>query len=77
MNPHKLLLLFWIALLLAGVLGLLHGEISFTRSVESRIGPLEFHRPATTSVEIPRTVVFGILLIGTGMTIYTIFFKLK
>jgi hypothetical protein len=77
MNPHKLLLLVWIALLMAGVLAFAYEEISFSRVEINHLGPIEIRRPARTVVEIPRPVAVGTIAVGVGLTLYTIFFKLK
>ena len=77
MNPHKLFLLFWIAVLVAGVLAFAYEEISFSRVEVNHLGPIEIRRPARTVVEIPRPVAAGAMAVGAGLTLYTIFFKLK
>lgn len=77
MNPQKLLLLLWIALLVAGVLAFAYEEISFSRVEVNQFGPIEIRRPARAVVEIPRPVAVGAIAVGAGLTLYTILFRLK
>jgi hypothetical protein len=77
MNPHKALLLLWIALLVAGVVAFAYEEVTFSRVQVNHLGPIEIRRPARTVVEIPRPVAVGAIVAGAGLTLYTISFKLK
>ncbi len=77
MNLHKILLLVWILVFVLGLMGLVFTEVSISRTAGTRIGPLELHPPGTRSLRIPGPLALGLLMVGSGMTIYTIFFRLK
>jgi hypothetical protein len=77
MNPHKLLLLLWIGLLVAGILAFAYEEISLSRIEVDHLGPIEIRRPARTEIEIPRPMAVGAIAAGAGLTLYTIFFRLR
>ena len=77
MKLHKILLLVWVLILVSGLMGLVYTEISFQRTATAHIGPIELHHPESRSIRIPRSVAVGLVLIGSGMTVYTTFFKLR
>lgn len=76
-GTQKVLLVVWILVLIAGILGLVYQEISFTRTETARLGPLELRHPVREGIRIPRPVALGAIAIGAGMTLYSIFFKLS
>jgi hypothetical protein len=77
MSSQKILAVVWVIVLIAGVLGLVYPEISFTRTDTTRLGPIEIEHPSRSSIEIPRPLALGAIAVGAGMTLYSIFFKLK
>ncbi len=77
MNLHKILVLVWVLVFVLGLMGLVYTEVSIRRTTGTRIGPFELHPPDSLSLRIPKPLALGLLLIGSGMTIYTIFFKLE
>ncbi len=77
MNLHKLLLVVWILLLVAGILGLVYEQVSLSRTETVQVGPFELRRPASRQIEIPRPLAVGTIAVGASLTLYTIFFRLE
>jgi len=61
-----------IALVIAGVAGLLYGRFSYTRETqEAKIGPLELSIKDTQTVNIPVWVGVGAIVVGSGLLLIT------
>ena len=62
MNPIKIL---GIALIVAGVLGLVYGSFSYTKEThEAKLGPLEFQVKEKETVNIPQWAGVGAIVVG-------------
>ena len=62
MNPIKIL---GIALIVAGVLGLVYGNFSYTKEThEAKLGPLEFQVKEKQTVNIPQWAGVGAIAVG-------------
>ena len=61
-----------IALVIAGVLGLVYGRFSYTRETqEAKIGPLELSVKDTQSVTIPVWLGVTAIVAGSGLLLFT------
>lgn len=57
-----------VVLIIAGVLGLVYGQFSYTRETqETKIGPLELTIKDTQTVNIPVWVGVGAIVAGGGL----------
>ena len=65
MNPIKIL---GIALIVAGVLGLVYGSFSYTKEThEAKLGPLEFQVKEKETVNIPQWAGVGAIVVGAAL----------
>jgi TRAP-type C4-dicarboxylate transport system permease small subunit len=60
-----------IALILAGVLGLLYGGFSYTKEThEAKLGPIEFSVTDRERVNVPIWASVGAILIGGALLVF-------
>ncbi|MEC4748934.1 hypothetical protein [Methylomicrobium sp. Wu6] len=60
-----------VVLMIAGVLGLVYGQFSYTRETqEAKIGPLEMTVKDTQTVNIPVWAGVGAIVIGGGLLLF-------
>jgi multidrug transporter EmrE-like cation transporter len=61
-----------IALIIAGLAGLMYGRFSYTRETqEAKIGPLELSIKDTQTVSVPVWVGVGAIVAGSGLLLLT------
>lgn len=61
-----------IALVIAGLLGLVYGRFSYTRETqEAKLGPLELSVKDTQSVTIPVWLGVSAIVAGSGLLLFT------
>ncbi|WP_333872958.1 hypothetical protein [Methylobacter sp.] len=69
MNVVKLMA---IALIIAGILGLVYGSFTYTKETqEAKLGPLELSVKDAQTVYIPTWVGVGAILVGGGLLFFT------
>ena len=57
-----------IVLIIAGVLGLAYGKVSYTKeSHDAKVGPVEFSVKDKETVNIPQWAGIGAIVIGAGL----------
>jgi multidrug transporter EmrE-like cation transporter len=65
MKPIKIVA---VVLILAGVLGLAYGKFSYTKDThDAKVGPVEFSVKDKETVNVPRWLGIGAIVIGAGM----------
>jgi hypothetical protein len=68
MNPTKLV---GVALIVAGVLGLLYGGFSFTRETHDvKLGPIELSVKEKESVNVPVWAGVAAIAVGAGLLLF-------
>ena len=65
MSPTKIVA---VVLILAGVLALAYGKFSYTREThDAKVGPIEFSMKDKETVNVPKWVGIGAIVMGAGI----------
>lgn len=70
MTPKIIIKIIAVALITAGILGLIYDKFSYTEAThEAKLGPLEFEVKEKKTVAVPQWAGIAAIIVGAGLLI--------